>query len=746
MELLNKNKIKKITIKSIASYNDKGIEIEPKKFNIVYGLNGSGKTTISKFLDNLEASEFSKCELKASKNKEILVYNEDYIDKVFRERSTQQGIFTVGSGNAEAQVKIEAANKRKTELNPTLTLDGKEIEKLDDLKKSVLSTNTKIKTLESTFKDDIFEYQRKYSRTDILNILSGFRQKEPFFNKVLSASTIEPYDNYEEQFTNISDKLKVICSSTSQTKEPFPVLNTSDLLEIELSEKWDKSIVGLENSYLSETIENLDNSGWISNGLQYLDKSENCPFCNQYIEEDIKDKIKEHFNDEFKKELLVITTLKDSYISQVKSLKEFISKYDLDTKLFIENAKYQQARGKLFENITSNINNIEVKVKDPSKSISLKNNKTEIDIILECVKAANIEVTQINTDIQNKASSLSRLQQHFFSIIKTKEDEKISEFKEEKKTLNDELKILNESILSLISELAEQDTIIKEAETHVKGVKDSINWINSQLQWMGMDSFSIIEHKDTSGIPSYKLSRNGSSEENIFKSLSEGEKTIISFLYFVKSNKGEIDGSMNCNNRVIVIDDPISSLSFNYIFEIASLIKSEYLKKDTPFNQIIILTHNLYFMQELLGIFKKKSRLKEAIFFRISKQPHTIIESIDKYDIQNPYESRWQILKDFKENKTPSVAVPNTIRHILENYLSFNKRGDSISDILSELSEEYNDAFFKSFHRYIDRESHSDITNISDTKDIDTDKFIFYLEKFFDKIGDKEHFDIMMQE
>ncbi|QWA14105.1 AAA family ATPase [Sodalis ligni] len=49
----------------------------------------------------------------------------------------------------------------------------------------------------------------------------------------------------------------------------------------------------------------------------------------------------------------------------------------------------------------------------------------------------------------------------------------------------------------------------------------------------------------------------------------------------------------------MVIDDPISSLSHNYIYEVASMIYHNLIKSQQA-KHIIILTHNLFFYQEMI--------------------------------------------------------------------------------------------------------------------------------------------------
>jgi wobble nucleotide-excising tRNase len=60
------------------------------------------------------------------------------------------------------------------------------------------------------------------------------------------------------------------------------------------------------------------------------------------------------------------------------------------------------------------------------------------------------------------------------------------------------------------------------------------------------------------------------------------------------------------SDKIIVIDDPISSLSHIYVFNIAQLIRKYFLKYNT-YHQVFILTHSLYFLHELFhGVEEKK--------------------------------------------------------------------------------------------------------------------------------------------
>ncbi|MFH7456662.1 AAA family ATPase, partial [Pseudomonas syringae group genomosp. 7] len=97
-----------------------------------------------------------------------------------------------------------------------------------------------------------------------------------------------------------------------------------------------------------------------------------------------------------------------------------------------------------------------------------------------------------------------------------------------------------------------------------------------------------------------------------------GEKTLITFLYFLELCAGSVDAEKPevASERVIVIDDPISSLSHNYVYEDAAHIYHRVLCATLKFKQIIVLTHNLIFFHELF-INAPKSVTKKYACFRV---------------------------------------------------------------------------------------------------------------------------------
>ena len=143
---------------------------------------------------------------------------------------------------------------------------------------------------------------------------------------------------------------------------------------------------------------------------------------------------------------------------------------------------------------------------------------------------------------------------------------KNKELEEEKKEIEKEIELLNNSI-------QEKDKIIEENQKKVTNIDEVIKAINGHLENFAIEDLKIEKQN---GEDTYKIERNGDEGEIFFMSLSEGEKTVISFLYFFELCKGMQDRG-DTKKKIIVIDDPISSLSHIYVLNVAQLINKNLL-------------------------------------------------------------------------------------------------------------------------------------------------------------------------
>lgn len=177
-----------------------------------------------------------------------------------------------------------------------------------------------------------------------------------------------------------------------------------------------------------------------------------------------------------------------------------------------------------------------------------------------------------------------------------------------------------------------------------------------------------------------RLSDTGAAD--VYKSLSEGEKTFISFLYFYQLCIGTDDMTQSAKKKVIVIDDPISSLDSQTLFIVSSIVlkmimhsdsnKNQF--KDKNINQIFILTHNLYFYKEIS--FERRPSCRDVMHYNLRKVAgHTIIDSSSKQLATDDYSLMWESLKVVKGqtgvDETRNMMVCNTMRRIIDTFVGF---------------------------------------------------------------------------
>jgi wobble nucleotide-excising tRNase len=164
--------------------------------------------------------------------------------------------------------------------------------------------------------------------------------------------------------------------------------------------------------------------------------------------------------------------------------------------------------------------------------------------------------------------------------------------------------------------------------------------------------------------------------------LSEGEKTTITFAYFLARLKLYYDKS-TLKDLVIVIDDPISSLDESRIYNTSYLvakinieIAGEILKDNKDKAQIFVFTHSHIFMTNIIRILGKV-----ATYFQISRNGTTI--EFDKKDNVAGYFDTFFLLlfKDIYQftNETgvledydKAINHGNKIRILLESFMKTN--------------------------------------------------------------------------
>ncbi|MFA0252456.1 AAA family ATPase [Vibrio sp. 10N.261.45.A4] len=266
--------IDSITLKGVASYsadNPATFQTNGKKVNLFYGLNGSGKSTIGKFLQSTGDEKYAYCSiLPPQQQEDILVYNQDFIRKNFYEIPDFQGVFTLSETNHTAEQAIELAT---TELA--------KIEKEEETTQNkITNKNRDIAIEEENLKDSIWKSKTKHERTELNFCLEGFKRKDTFLQKV-------------------------------------------------------KSSKGMTTETIDSLIERMNNSDWVKTGLSYLKQDEPCPFCQQELNVSIVKAIEELFDETYQSKQDEIKVLYQDYSAGIDTIENIFntSRYTFDNNL-----------------------------------------------------------------------------------------------------------------------------------------------------------------------------------------------------------------------------------------------------------------------------------------------------------------------------------------------------------------------------------------------------------------------------
>lgn len=719
--------IQKIVMNKVASYRGPTEFETDKRVNLIYGLNGAGKSTLSTFLYNPKDPKFMHCAMHGVTNEEILVYNQNFIRDYFHEADSLKGIFTLSKENKKAKNEVREAEKELQRLENERLI---QIQKLQDnadsidQRKTIAENNIWAIKTEYTGGDRVFEY--------CLEGLKG--QKEKLFNFLVTQA--KPVVKPTTTIDQLKDELLSLKDANAQKS---PLLPVADILasEIETDPIFKKVILGNNDSIVAALIDKLENSDWVKDGLAYVQPHEHadgfsCPFCQQTINASLVEKLQSYFDKTYEADLQSIKEKLNQYGELIASLPD---KNALLAHPFISATKdeFNDAFGKLLKVLEDNLKKISEKQKSPSKSILLTDSETSRNEFQSYLARINQEISKHNLRIDNKEGEFLRIKDKFWKLMRWTYDQTIASFQADEANYNKKISELNAGLVEIDKKLTAQKKRIVSAQAQTVNIQEAIANINSGLLDLGIDGFSIMKYSDAL----YQIQRQGGGG-NTFQSLSEGEKMIISFLYFVELCKGKVDAASTIINKIIVIDDPISSLSHIYVFNIGQLIKRNFTNPASKYSQVIILTHSLYFFYELTFT-KKDDRDKYQKLFRVSKKAQgSQIDVMHYQDVQNDYQTYWQIVKD--ESEYPAL-IANCMRNIIEYFFSFIEKIE-LNNVFAKPVLQADK--YQAFCRYMNRESHSLGQNIFDIKEFNYDEFKEAFRLVFKESGYETHYQRMI--
>ncbi len=600
--------IKNIKMKSCATYSDVGVSIDDcKKINFIYGPNGSGKSTIGKFLYNQNDAEYSCCEAEMHINSDadILVYNKDFKTRNIVENI--DGIFTLGEATIED---INKLNEMKKEY-------GLKNEKLQNLE---IVLNNKMKeydNLNDAFRDSVWEDILKQNDKEFKDAFTGYRNsKEKFYQFVLEK--YQAYKNMpvvttkvEEEENTITSKDKLLARSNTLFSTELKMCELIEFSfkdripraqEIETDSIWGEVIVGNRDLPISKLIDYLHNADWVNKGREFLRDDGICPFCqSETITEEFVEHLNAFFSGEYESKVEKIKTIQLEYEAIIELVKRTITDI-LSNDLFLEIGEIDRINlssllatlEKLFDN---NKMLIMKKGQEPGSKIDLSSTISTFNQIVETLQNANKNIEKSNKLIENKEAEKKKLINDIWMYLMKKYSKLIAGHMKKMSDCKKGINGISINVKNASDALKIQNDSIIEAGRNITSIQPTVNEINRLLLAYGFDNFKIVSSKVDEN--SYQIQRpDGSLATN---TLSEGEETFISFLYFMQFAKGSWDKDKISNKKIMILDDPISSLDSTILYIVSSMVKAlikEIREGESDVEQLFILTHNVFFHKE----------------------------------------------------------------------------------------------------------------------------------------------------
>jgi len=619
--------IERVTIQNnIKSWNvsQSNVGVTFGQKNIVYGLNGSGKSSFAKILaKNLDTNSARS-------------FGRDYIRKnmILKDDASIKGVKSDFSNkNVEVEARLEQKRKEIEEAESEITKAKDEIKAIEKDSFSLISEIVK---------------RRKSGNAKINNKPAGKTLKETVaLWRIDYKNAKSKFPNEDlDQITGKADFSQELRSATEVQISNGANLDLPDFQEI-------NNI--LSTNYDDINVPSNEVVNWIECGTKLHENTSTCLFCGaeNFSIQEIKNKLETYKNNEKNKaEKLLEDNISglDELLGSLTILSDSISEEKIEEISSFLNGSKNTIQAKIDDDMSKNGSNID---------INLLENYREI---IQFASVRHNEMRENN--IKNVEDKINRLS----DLVKGAIGKEVAESEVLNKNIDD-IATLEEKIQTSedISKKLKKECDDLVAEKN--DINDFKEYLNRILLDLGLDFELILSDENSK---SYSLVHRGNVDQKLtITDISEGEERLLALLYFYYEMHDKPDeGKLLDNVKTIVIDDPICSLDDNNRFYIRELLK-DLLEHDDI--QVFILTHS---WDDFCSLCYGHER-QYSLFEIQKKDAVSSIKEISNTSVLKPYRLLFNEVYHFSKKKQADITddealhMPNTLRRVLEEYLSF---------------------------------------------------------------------------
>lgn len=706
-----------------------------KKINYLFGHNGCGKTTVSRAIHDPASRAGYGVSWKDGRSILSLVYNRDFAEASFGDQ--MQGIFTLGEDSTRAAAEIE----RLTGEIETLDAD------LASLRRNLVGEDgnggreaelaqARAALVEACWKSKV-EHDGVF-----LGAFTGLRNRKPdFCSKVVSeaASNTADLRSLEEltadAATVFQDAATVEAAIAPLSFDAFPGFELHPILS--------RQIVGRDDVVVAELIGRLGNSDWVKQGVDFLTNADGaCPFCQQAAPTDLLADLNAFFDEQYEADLAVIDALAVAHQRAVSETCSRIEAFIATAHRFIDALVLEERYNALKTAFELNQERIATKRREPSSVVALEPISELTDAITSLLRSANEATKEYNATIRNLDSAKANLKLQIWRFVVEERRTDLDTYTTTAGNIQRAIDGMKGAVTSKTErrgQLRRKLTAIEETVTSVRPTVDSINRILVQY---GFSNFLLEVAGDRGDM--YRIVRMDGTEAA--HSLSEGERSFVTFLYFYHKLAGSTSSSGTADEKIVVFDDPVSSMDADVLFVVSALIRkviADVRENRGNIRQVFVLTHNIYFHKEVSFDRDRRGNARAFESFWIVRKRDNV-SSLHRYDY-NPVKTSYELLwEEVRNPDRPNLTIQNTMRRIVENYLTV--LGGVKADEIVEKFEGRDAQICASLFSWINDGSHSSHDDVYVA--VDDNAVQGYLRVFkevFERTGHGAHYRMMMK-
>ncbi|UPJ74103.1 AAA family ATPase [Bradyrhizobium sp. 187] len=697
-----------------------------RRFNLIYGFNGSGKSTLSRCFAAMQANSSGghlpeACEFEFSTDSgetvragagnalsgRLAVFNEDFISLNFQWLAGKaRPVFYIGKEQAEA-----AADLRKTEAAIPVAIERKAgAERLVRAKEQQLAT-----------------FKREHARLVSQEIRPANRKYEAP-QLTVDYSSLDLGAGAKLDGSRLANE-RELC----RREEAMPELPALDYDKATAISALEAAIGLLRETPSLTTISELETHSemlrWVQEGTDYhvRHRLDTCLLCSGSLSPARKELLARALDEGFERFQKALDVAKEALEGErsrylrlalsVSSSKDVVAdRRDVyDTASVRAKEALSGAVAKVFEPA---ISAIEMKLARPTSKLDGSVTAwSDAHLIHEMFALVDSWLGVLNLNIAKHNEACATFAQKQEDARLALRRHHLAEKYQEYKSACDAVENAESEVKAATIELNQLQNRARDLSGQVKEHGQAAAMINRLIE-------SYLGHKELSIVSvdgGYEIHRRARPIEG---NPSEGEKTAIALCYFLSTL--EADGR-SVKDRIVVVDDPISSLDSRALNYACSLL----LSRLGDAAQVFVLTHNQSCMNEFKKSWSRLHRPRNAatpasatLLFLDVKVPKeegsrstTIVEMsrlLREYDSEYHYLVDHVLKFHSSEGAEYEYAymMPNVLRRVLDVFLAFRCPGSagfaSKMEQLRKDHEALDSERVAALERLVQLESHSD--------------------------------------